>query len=131
MLKKISLLLILMLPVLSSFAAEEYFHFDSKQSEKRFTYLTSELRCLVCQNQNLAESNASLANDLRQQIYDQINQDKSNEQIIDYLVSRYGNFILYKPPLNSATLVLWFGPLLLLLTGLGYLIFYLKRHARE
>lgn len=131
MIRKFFYLVILLLPIFPSFATEEYYHFDSKQAEQRFTYLTTELRCLVCQNQNLAESNASLANDLRKQIYDKINQGQTNQQIIDYLVSRYGNFILYKPPLNTATIGLWFGPLFLLLCGLGYLIFYLKKYSKE
>jgi cytochrome c-type biogenesis protein CcmH len=125
------LLIILMTPMLPSFAAEEYYHFESLQAQKNFNQLTTELRCLVCQNQNLAESNAPLANDLRKQIYDQINHGQSNQQIIDYLVSRYGDFILYKPPVNAATLGLWFAPLLLLIAGISYLLFYLHKNKKR
>ena len=112
-------------------AAQDFYHFDQPSQQQRFDSLTTELRCLVCQNQNLAESNAALATDLRGQIYQQILKGQSNKQIIDYLVSRYGDFILYRPPVNVATLGLWFGPLLLLIVGLGYLFYYLKRNMRS
>jgi cytochrome c-type biogenesis protein CcmH len=125
------LLIILMTAMLPAFAAEEYYHFESVKAQQNFDHLTTELRCLVCQNQNLAESNAPLANDLRKQIYDQINRGQSNQQIIDYLVSRYGDFILYKPPVNAATLGLWFGPLLLLIAGISYLLFYLHKNKKR
>jgi cytochrome c-type biogenesis protein CcmH len=125
------LLIILLMPILPSFAAEEYYHFETALAQQNFDHLTTELRCLVCQNQNLAESNAPLANDLRKQIYDQIHRGQSNQQIIDYLVSRYGDFILYKPPVNAATLGLWFGPLLLLIAGISYLLFYLHKNKKR
>src|SRR5260221_12162275 len=105
-------------------AVEDYYPFKTKEEKNRFYQLTSQLRCLVCQNQNLAESNAGLANDLRDQIYQKILQGQSNQEIVTYLVSRYGNFVLYDPPLNLATLLLWFGPLCVLVFSLGYLIFY-------
>ncbi len=111
----------------STFAAQDLYQFKEPQREARFLELTQQLRCLVCQNQNLAESNASLATDLRTQIYQQIQQGKSNKNIVDYLVARYGNFILYNPPVNRHTAGLWFGPFLVLLLGLSYLIYYVTR----
>jgi cytochrome c-type biogenesis protein CcmH len=123
-------LIILWLPMYSVFAAEDYYHFDTPQQQQSFERLTNELRCLVCQNQNLAESNAALAVDLRKQIYAQVLQGQSTQQVIDYLVARYGNFILYKPPLNMATVGLWFGPVLLLLVGISYLLFYLRKYKK-
>lgn len=111
----------------SSFAAQDFYTFNSPAQQKQFETLISNLRCLVCQNQTIAESNAPLAMDLRNQIYEKIRQGQPSTQILDYLVARYGNFILYKPPLNSLTLGLWFGPFLVLIAGIGYLLHYLKK----
>lgn len=108
------------------FAAEDYYQFSSPEEHQRFANLTSELRCLVCQNQNLSESNASLANDLRNQVYQQIQKGLSDKQIVDYLIARYGDFILYRPPVKASTAGLWFGPFLFLFIGLGYLFFYIR-----
>jgi cytochrome c-type biogenesis protein CcmH len=110
-----------------SFAAENYYSFSNIEQQKRFEILTSELRCLVCQNQTLAESNASLANDMREKIYRDIKNGKSDKEIIHYLVSRYGNFILYKPPFNLSTAILWVGPFGVFLIMLGYLVYFIKR----
>jgi len=86
--------------------------------EERAVRLAAELRCLVCQNQSIADSNAELAVDLRRQIREQITQGRSDGEIVDYMVQRYGDFVLYRPPLKATTLLLWFGPALLLLAGL-------------
>ena len=86
-------------------------------TEKRLKELAEELRCLVCQNQTIADSNAPLALDLRNQIRTQIGQGRSDDQIRTYMVERYGDFVLYKPPFKASTLVLWVGPLLLLVLG--------------
>jgi cytochrome c-type biogenesis protein CcmH len=91
-------------------------------TNKRAMHLAEELRCLVCQNQTIADSNAELAVDLRRQIREQIAQGRNDAQIIDYMVQRYGDFVLYRPPLKATTLLLWGGPLLLLLLGLGMLV---------
>ncbi len=91
--------------------------FDSPEQELRFNSLVAELRCLVCQNQNLADSDAELAQDLRRVILQQMQAGHSNRQIKQFLVERYGEFILYRPPLEKSTLLLWLGPLVLLLTG--------------
>jgi cytochrome c-type biogenesis protein CcmH len=121
------LLVALLFFCLSAFAAEDVYQFTSKAEQARFYQLTTELRCLVCQNQNLAESNAGLANDLRNEIYNKMQEGNTDQQIVDYLVARYGNFILYKPPVSSATLALWFVPLVFLLSGLLFLFFYVRK----
>jgi len=107
--------------------AGDYYQFHSATEQQRFQILTQQLRCLVCQNQTIAESNASLANDLREQIYQRIQKGESDKSIIDYLTSRYGQFILYQPPFDAATLVLWLGPLLFFLACIIYLLFYLSK----
>jgi len=86
-------------------------------ANKRAVQLAEQLRCLVCQNQSLADSNAELALDLRRQIREQIAQGRSNDEIVDFMVSRYGDFVLYRPPLKASTWLLWFGPPLVLLVG--------------
>ena len=98
--------------------------------EARMLSITSELRCLVCQNQTIADSHAGLAIDLREQVRSMLKSGQSNAQILDYMTARYGDFILYRPPLKNSTFVLWIGPLVLLLTGFGVLIFVLRRRSR-
>jgi cytochrome c-type biogenesis protein CcmH len=95
--------------------------------ERRVMTLAAELRCLVCQNQTIADSNAPLAEDLRNQVREKMRQGSSDSQIIDFMVERYGDFVLYRPPLKATTLLLWFGPLLLVLTGLLVLLRRLRR----
>ena len=107
-------------------AGVEVHEFDNPAQEKQYQHLINELRCLVCQNQNLADSNAELAQDLRQEIYDMIQQGKSNQEIIDFMVARYGDFVLYRPPVKSTTLFLWMGPFLILGLGIVILLFYIR-----
>ena len=95
--------------------------------EERVMKLSKELRCLVCQNETLADSRADLAVDLRGQIREQMKAGKSDKEIIAYLTQRYGKFILYNPPVDPTTYLLWFGPFVLLLAGLSVLFRYLKR----
>jgi cytochrome c-type biogenesis protein CcmH len=95
--------------------------------EKRVMALAEELRCLVCQNQTLAESNAPLAEDLRTQVREKMRQGKSDREVIDFLVERYGDFVLYRPPLKATTILLWFGPLLLLAVGFAALLRRVQR----
>jgi len=90
--------------------------------EKRVMALAEELRCLVCQNQTLADSNAPLAEDLRNQLREKMREGKSDAEVVDFLVERYGDFVLYRPPLKARTALLWFGPLLLLAAGFGVLL---------
>ncbi|MCB1900809.1 MAG: cytochrome c-type biogenesis protein CcmH [Rhodocyclaceae bacterium] len=99
--------------------------------EARVLKLSEVLRCLVCQNQSIAESQADLALDLRAQVREQLAAGKSEDQVVDYLVARYGDFVLYDPPLKGSTLLLWGGPALLLLAGLAWLGWRLSRRARE
>ena len=99
--------------------------------DKRVTALSQDLRCLVCQNQTIADSQAPLAIDLKNQIREKIAQGLSNEQIIDYMVQRYGDFVLYRPPVKAATLALWFGPAALLVLALIVLFRYLARRRKE
>jgi len=95
--------------------------------EKRVMTLAEELRCLVCQNQTLADSNAPLAEDLRNQIRERMREGNSDAQVVEYLVARYGDFVLYRPPLKATTVLLWFGPLLLLAAGFAVLLRRLLR----
>jgi cytochrome c-type biogenesis protein CcmH len=95
--------------------------------EKRVRDLSTELRCLVCQNQTLADSNAPLAVDLRNQVREQLKSGKSERDVIDFLVARYGDFVLYRPPLKASTLLLWAGPFILLTFGLFLLFLRIRR----
>lgn len=95
--------------------------------EKRMVAISSELRCLVCQNESLSGSHAELANDLRREIRTLIKDGKSDSEIMDFMVNRYGDFVRYRPPLKGATLLLWFGPALFLVGGLAMLVLYLRR----
>lgn len=102
------------------FAAQDLYLFHSQNQKKQFEQLTTDLRCLVCQNENLADSNAALAKDLRHKIYMMIQQGQTSSDIIKYLVDRYGDFILFKPPMNHQTSFLWLAPFLFL--GIGILV---------
>jgi len=104
---------------------------DDPELEKRVTKLSQELRCLVCQNETLADSRADLAEDLRNQIREQMRAGKSDKEIIAFLTARYGDFVLYRPPVKPKTYLLWFGPFLLLLGGLFMLFRYVKQRREE
>jgi cytochrome c-type biogenesis protein CcmH len=92
---------------------------DTAQQNAQFDHLLRELRCLVCQNQDLVDSNAGLAKDLRDEVYRWVKSGKTDTEIIDFLTSRYGDFILFKPPVKTVTALLWLGPALFLLMGMG------------
>jgi cytochrome c-type biogenesis protein CcmH len=100
---------------------------DDPVLEERVMNLSRELRCLVCQNETLADSRADLAVDLRTQIREQMKAGKSDQEIIQFLTARYGDFVLYRPRVRPATYLLWFGPFILLLAGLVLLFKYVKR----
>lgn len=100
---------------------------DDPVLEARVMKLSKELRCLVCQNETLADSRADLAEDLRREIREQMKAGKSDKEIIDFLTARYGKFVLYRPPVDPTTYFLWFGPFLLLLGGLVLLFRYVKQ----
>ena len=95
--------------------------------ERRVTNLAHELRCLVCQNQTIAESNAPLAVDLRNQIREQLAAGKSEREVADFMVARYGDFVLYRPPLKASTVLLWAGPFIFLVAGFYLLLRFLRR----
>ena len=95
--------------------------------EKRVMALSEELRCLVCQNQTIAESHAGLAVDLKNQIREQMAAGKSDQAILDYMVARYGDFVLYRPPVKATTVLLWFGPFALLAGAIGFLLYNIRR----
>jgi len=99
--------------------------------EERVTALATELRCLVCQNQTLADSNAPLAVDLRNQIRERMREGASERDIIGFMVERYGDFVLYRPPWKATTLLLWIGPIVLMIGGLAALFYRLARRRRE
>jgi cytochrome c-type biogenesis protein CcmH len=101
------------------------------EAEARLMELSAELRCLVCQNQTIADSNAGLAVDLRNEIREKIQAGMSDAEIKDFMVARYGDFVLYRPPVKTTTLVLWAGPFLLLAAGGGILFFNLKRRRQR
>ena len=98
--------------------------------EGRMTRIAAELRCLVCQNQTIADSNADLAQDLRRQVREMIQRGQTDAQIIEFMTARYGDFVLYRPPLKASTALLWFGPALLLVGGLAVLLLVLRRRSR-
>lgn len=99
--------------------------------EKRMVAISEELRCLVCQNESLAGSQADLAKDLRREIREQIAQGKSDKEILDFMTGRYGDFVRYRPPLKGTTFLLWFGPFLLLVAGIAALGIILRRRGKR
>ena len=111
-------------------AAIDPMPFANAGEERRFNALLAELRCMVCQNQSLADSDAGLARDLRNEVFKLMRDGKSDGEIRDFLVARYGDFVLYRPPLRAATLALWFGPVLVLVSGGVFLVMTLRRRAR-
>ncbi len=119
-------LALLLLPLVAQ-AAIEVHKFDTPEQEQRYKSLIAELRCLVCQNQNLADSNADLAKDLREKTYEMVIAGKSKEEIIDWMVNRYGDFVLYRPPLQRNTLLLWGGPFVIFLVGVVVLVRFIRR----
>ncbi len=124
--KKLMILLLCLLPTFS-YAGEAKDLATDPVLEKRMIGLAENLRCLVCQNESLASSHAELAEDLRREVREQMSKGKSDQEIIDYLVARYGDFVLYKPPVKSYTMLLWFGPFALLLIAVGVLVFQLRK----
>ncbi len=107
----------------------EIHRFDDPQQEATYRQLVHELRCLVCQNQNLADSHADLAKDLREEIYEMVRAGKSRQEIIEFMVQRYGDFVLYRPPVKTETLPLWAGPFVLLLVALTVFAIIVRRRS--
>ena len=120
-------LVVLALVSFSVFGKEAAPVSDDPVLDQRVMSVASELRCLVCQNQTIADSNAELALDLRRQIHDQLKKGASERDVIDYMVARYGDFVLYRPPLKATTVLLWGGPFLLLILGVVVLFRNIRR----
>ena len=112
-------------------SAEPVLQFSTPERAALYDELTREFRCLKCQNQNLADSNAGLASDLRNEIQQQVEAGQGRDEIAAYLVARYGEFVLYRPPFKRSTWALWIGPFILLLVGVGYAYVLIRRHRRE
>ena len=100
----------------------EVYQFDSPDQEQAYKELTTELRCLVCQNQDIADSNAELAQDMRHKVFTMLKEGKDKQQIVDFMVQRYGDFVLYKPPFEGRTLILWIGPFVLFVLGVWLML---------
>ena len=108
----------------------ESLKFSNEQMEEDYKILIQELRCLVCQNQNLADSNAELAQDLRRQVIEMLEKGSSRDEIVDYMVSRYGDFVMYRPPLKTSTYLLWFGPVLFFIVA-GFVVVSFMRKQKQ
>jgi cytochrome c-type biogenesis protein CcmH len=121
---RILLLLLLSFSALVSHAVIDghKYPFDNDVDRKRFSQLAEELRCPKCQNQNLSDSDAPVAADLRDKVYEMMNEGQNDEEIVDYLVARYGDFVRYNPPVQKNTFFLWFGPLVMVLIALVIII---------
>lgn len=130
--KRLLLVLVLALITLGAVAsAQQPIVYRDQAEEQRFRALTAELRCVMCQNQSLADSNAPIAVDLRNEVLDLMREGNSDAQIKHYLVERYSEFVLYKPPVRPMTWLLWFGPGLLILGGGILIAMIVRKHARN
>ena len=123
--RRLALCVLLLLSM--SAAAIDPLPFADAAEEQRFRTLTAELRCVMCQNQSLADSNAGIANDLRREIFDLMRSGKSDEEIKIFLTDRYGDFVLYRPEIKPSTWLLWFSPLLIVIGGAVFVVTILRR----
>ena len=128
--KGLLIVLTLLFSFSASYAAVEIKKFDNEQQEQRYKYIIDELRCLVCQNQNIAGSNAGLAQDLRKQVHKMILAGEDDEAIFDFMVTRYGDFVLYRPPFKASTFFLWVGPFIIFALGLFVLIRFIRQRKK-
>jgi cytochrome c-type biogenesis protein CcmH len=127
--KYLLIILITLLPTLS-YAGQAKDLAEDPVLEQRMVHLAKNLRCLVCQNESLASSRADLAKDLRQEVREKMKQGMTDQQIIDFLVSKYGDFVLFDPPMKRDTILLWYGPFALLLIGLISLVYQLRKRRK-
>jgi len=129
---KIIVLLILTLLFMSQANARFETHdFATPKMESDYNVLVQELRCLVCQNQNLADSNAELAQDMRLLVYKKLSEGLSREEIVDFMVVRYGDFVMYRPPVKKSTFLLWFGPLIFFAVAALVVFSYMRKQKKE
>ncbi|GAA0855920.1 cytochrome c-type biogenesis protein [Aliiglaciecola litoralis] len=124
-----SLIFILVLLCSAAFATEEAYHFDDPAKQKLFLELTQELRCPQCQNQNIADSDAMIAVDLRRKVHELLQQGKSREQVMEFMIARYGNFVTYNPPVTAVTVWLWLLPLLFVIGAATFVLVQRKKQA--
>jgi len=121
-------LLFIFLLMMSGSGYAVYTHqLSDPEQQETYETLTKELRCLVCQNQTIADSNAELAADLRRQVYEMLQQGKSKQEIVQFMTDRYGDFVLYKPPFKGKTSILWIAPVVFLMLGLITVFFFIRR----
>ena len=123
----IALNLVLLLSFNVNASPVDTYEFQDEVTKIRFNALTKELRCPKCQNQNLADSNSPIAADLRREVYDLLQQGKADIEIVNFMVARYGDFVLYRPRVNSLTYILWFGPAVLVFIGIGVVVMVIRR----
>ncbi|EKO3400008.1 cytochrome c-type biogenesis protein CcmH [Vibrio fluvialis] len=112
---------------LTALAAIDVYDFDTPEQETQFQELSNTLRCPKCQNNSIADSNAELAKDLRHKVYEMTKEGKSKDEIVDYMIARYGNFVTYNPPFTLSTAILWLGPVSVLLIGFGVIVIRSRR----
>ena len=112
-------------------ASIDTYEFSSQAQRERYRTLVEELRCPKCQNQNIADSDAPIAMDMRDEIFKKLEEGQSNEQIVEFLVDRYGDFVRYKPPVNKSTLILWYGPAAFLVFGFAMVVVIVIRRRRS
>ncbi len=113
----------------TAFASIDVYEFEDKKQEQQFKELSQTLRCPKCQNNTISDSNSELAKDLRVKVYEMTKEGKDKEEIVDYMIARYGNFVTYHPPFTLATAILWFGPLLVIVAGFAVLVMNSKKKA--
>ena len=128
--QSLCLLLIISLPFVAQ-ARVEVLKFSSPEMEADYKQLVNELRCLVCQNQNLADSNAELAQDMRKQVAEQLIKGTSRDDIVTYMVDRYGDFVMYRPPFKATTMLLWLGPLVFFIIAAGVIVTFVRNQKTE
>ncbi|PKF62912.1 cytochrome c-type biogenesis protein CcmH [Psychromonas sp. psych-6C06] len=131
--KKLTAILFLLSTIFASnvYSAIDTFEFDNAEQEQVFQDLTKILRCPKCQNQNISDSNAELAKDLRNKTYELVKQGKTQDEVVDYMVARFGNFVRYDPPITPATIFLWLGPVLFILFGFIVLFKQAQKKSRK
>ncbi|TMP82903.1 cytochrome c-type biogenesis protein CcmH [Pseudoalteromonas phenolica] len=128
---RILTLLLLSILSFSAYSAQDEYEFANAERAATFKALTQELRCPKCQNQNIADSDAIVAKDLRDKVLVLVNEGKSKQEVIDYMIDRYGYFVHYQPPVTPATIVLWVLPVLIVIIGFGFIVFRQKKASKK